>query len=248
MTRAPYRLTDPLGRTATLGLIVLQSDETIEHDFRRLIPDPDVALYVSRVPSGDTLTPQMIAAMADNLPSAATLLPRAARFDAVAYACTSGTTLIGADKVAALVQSACTTRRVCNPLSAAHAAVAHVGASRLGILSPYTSGIADALADAFRDAGIGVVRTLSFGEAEEANVARIDPASIAEGARMIARQGDVDAIFLSCTNLRTLDIIEGLEAELDMPVFGSNLSLAWHMARMAGVDSIVKGPYRLLRR
>ena len=37
MTGYPYRLTGPIG-TRTLGLIVLQADETIEHDFRRHFP------------------------------------------------------------------------------------------------------------------------------------------------------------------------------------------------------------------
>lgn len=36
MSRRPYRLTGPIGSRATFGLIVLQVDETIEHDFRRL--------------------------------------------------------------------------------------------------------------------------------------------------------------------------------------------------------------------
>ena len=46
MPYLPYRLTGPIGSAATLGLIVLQVDETIEQDFRRLFVAPDVALYI----------------------------------------------------------------------------------------------------------------------------------------------------------------------------------------------------------
>ena len=95
MTHAPYTLTGPIGTKATLGLIVLQVDETIEQDFRRLFRDPAIALYVSRIPSGADLTPETIATMKTTLPDAAALLPPAASFDVVGYACTSGTTLIG---------------------------------------------------------------------------------------------------------------------------------------------------------
>jgi len=47
-----YDIVDRIGTKATLGLIVLHPDETIEHDFRRLLPLDDVSLYVSRIPSG----------------------------------------------------------------------------------------------------------------------------------------------------------------------------------------------------
>ena len=52
MADFPFDLSDPIGRKATLGLVVLQADETIEYDFRRLLPMEEVALYVTRVPSG----------------------------------------------------------------------------------------------------------------------------------------------------------------------------------------------------
>ncbi len=246
MTHAPYDLIGSIGTTATLGLIVLQTDETIEQDFRRLLSDPGIALYITRIPSGAELTPEMIAQMGVDLPAAARLLPRAAQFDAVGYGCTSGTTLIGPSEVERLVKGACATRHVCNPLDAARMACTQLGIKRLGIVSPYTSDIANALAEAFVAVGTPVARTVSFGEEVEANVARVDPVSIADAARNLAGAADIDGIFLSCTNLRTLDVITDLEAELDIPVFGSNLALAWHMGRMAGIGDVMKGPYRLL--
>ncbi|MDX1781544.1 MAG: Asp/Glu racemase, partial [Thalassovita sp.] len=87
MTDFPYDLTGPIGSAATLGLIVLQADETIEQDFRRLLPDPKVALYVSRIPCGADLTPDTIAQMECDLPGAARLFPGSASFDVVGYAC-----------------------------------------------------------------------------------------------------------------------------------------------------------------
>ena len=47
-----YDLGSALGSETSFGLIVLQSDETIEHDMRRLLPSEGAALYTSRVPSG----------------------------------------------------------------------------------------------------------------------------------------------------------------------------------------------------
>ena len=62
--------------------------------------------------------------------------------------------------------------------------------------------------------GLGVPATLSFGEAVEARVARIDPAPIRDAALETGRTPGLDAIFLSCTKLRTPDIIDALERRL----------------------------------
>ena len=233
MVSFPYALSEsPL---PAMGLIVLQVDETIEHEFHRSIPPEVARLHVSRVPSGDDLTPASIAAMEQNLTAAAALLPPAAHFDVVGYACTSGTAQIGADRVRDLITAGTSTRAVTDPLTAALAALKERGAKRVGIVSPYLATVAEPLRRAFVDRGIDVPDMLSFGEEVEARVARIDPRSIAEAARALASGTDLDAIFLSCTNLRTQDILADLESELEIPVLSSNQALAWHMSRLAGV-------------
>jgi maleate isomerase len=247
MEKHPYTLTGPIGSTATLGLIVLQVDETIEQDFRRLFSDPEVALYVSRIPSGANLTPDTIAQMAIDLPQAASLFPPAAQFDAIGYACTSGTTLIGADRVTQLVSNSARTRNVTNPLTASIAAFAALDVRSVAIVSPYIATVATPIRNAFLAAGLNVPATISFGEDVEANVARIDPRSIHEAALKVGQTPGVEAVFLSCTNLRTLDIIDDLEARLGLPVVSSNQALAWHMANVPSAPLAANGPGTLLR-
>lgn len=232
MSALPYLLDDSPGARATLGLIVLQVDETIERDMQRCLPDRDLAIHVSRVPSGAELTVDTIADMERDLPEAAGLLPQTPEYDVVAYACTSGTTLIGAERVAGLVGQGCRARHVTDPLTASIAAFRHLGVTSIGLVSPYIEEVAQPVQAAFEAAGIQVRRSVSFGEKIEANVARISAASIAKAATEVS--GGVDAVFLSCTNLRTLDLVPGLEAELHVPVISSNLALFWHMARLAG--------------
>ena len=45
MKQIGYELTGPIGSAATLGLVVLQADETLEQDFRQIFPDRDIAIY-----------------------------------------------------------------------------------------------------------------------------------------------------------------------------------------------------------
>jgi maleate isomerase len=209
-----YDLGPPIGTKATLGLIVLQSDETIEQDFRRMFVQNDVALYASRVPSGLEVSTDTLAEMANNLPAAADLFPKSISFDVVGYGCTSGTAVIGAAKVADLVKSRCKTAHVTDPLTALIAQCRAKDVTRLALVSPYVEAVSQTMRDRLAEAGIS-------------------HSSIEAAAVEVATGRDVDAVFLSCTNLRTLNAIPNIEAALNRPVFSSNQALAWHMAALA---------------
>lgn len=228
----PFRLQhDP---APNIGLIVLQSDERIEQDFRRLLPFA-ANLYVSRVPSGLDVTAETLQAMEAHIPAAAGLFPGSVRFAAIGYGCTSGTAQIGRTRVAALVRSGARTRMVSDPLSALVAACGTLGVRRLGFLSPYIPDISDRLRTALVEQGVSVPVFGSFAVSEEAKVARIDEDSLIDAALTMAGKGGIDALFLSCTNLNTLGVIKPLERATGLPVLSSNLVLAWHLCRLAQV-------------
>ncbi|WGW03048.1 maleate cis-trans isomerase family protein [Tropicibacter oceani] len=241
-----FTLGPALGERAALGLIVLQSDETIEHDFRRLIPSQGVSLFVSRIHSAPEVTTETLAQMEARMPEAATRLPRPIGFDAVGYGCTSGTSVIGAARVADLIRQGCATRTVTEPLSALIAACGALGVTRLALLSPYVEEVSEGLRRALGGAGIATPVFGTFNEAEETRVARIDGASILAAGRALAQNGGAQALFLSCTNLRTLDVIDRLEQETGLPVLSSNQVLAWNMLRQAGIADAIRGAGRLM--
>ncbi len=229
--RLPYELDQV--RPTQIGLIVLQADETIEHDMRRLLPE-DVEFLVSRVPSGEALTTDTIRAMEDHLTAAAALLPRGAHLSAAGYACTSGAAEIGAARVAAFVRAGVNAPHVSDPVTALIAALNHLDLKRIALVSPYVETVSRRLRDVLSEAGIAVTRFANFEEPSEENVVRISEASIVSAALEIGRAEDVDAVFLSCTNLRTLEAIPRIEARLGKPVLASNQVLAWHFCRLIG--------------
>lgn len=216
-----------------LGLIALQSDRTIEDDARRLLPR-DVSLLVSRVPSATEVSRETLAQMEGALTGAASLFPVGHRFDAVGYGCTSGTAQIGAGVVADRVQAGTQTAAVSEPLSALIAACTALSVQRIAILSPYVAAVSDRLRHVLAAAQIDTPTFASFDEANEAAVAAIDEPSITRATLEMMADADVDAVFLSCTNLRTLNVIAPLEDRLGLPVLSSNLVLIWHMLRLAG--------------
>lgn len=244
MSVLPYTLTREM--PPQLGLVVLQSDETIEADMRRLMP-VDVELLVTRIPSAEVVTPETLAAMAGDLSGAVALFPRAARFAVVGYGCTSGTSQIGADRIAELVRSDCDAQAVTQPVSALLAACRHLGVCRLGLVTPYVPSVSDHLRKVLEAEGLEIVAFGSFDEGEEAQVVRIAQDAVHDAAVTVAAQAQCDALFLSCTNLRTLDVIDRIEAATGLPVLSSNLVLAWDMLRRAGLQGAEHAPGRLWR-
>jgi maleate isomerase len=231
MTALPFQLLDD--RRVRLGLIVLQADETCEDELHQILPS-ETSLLVSRIRSGTDVTPESLAEMEGRLSGAASLFPVGAKFDALGYACTSATAQIGADKVAANIRAGTQTDCVTDPVTALVAACSALGISKLALVSPYVETVSERLRITLLTDGIETPVFASFDVAEEALVARIDPASVADAARAMIDGTDVDGLFLSCTNLRTIPVIAGLEAELNVPVLSSNLVLAWHMLTLAG--------------
>jgi maleate isomerase len=241
----PYRTAD---RTAPrLGLIVLQADETIEGDLRWLMPG-GVEMMVSRVASDVEVTRDTLAAMEGHLTAAAALFPAGMHFDVVGYGCTSGTAQIGDARVAEKVRAGTQAKAVTQPLSGLVAACRALGVRRLAILSPYVADVSARLREVLQSQGIETPVFGSFDVSTEATVVRIDAPSIRSAALALVRDTEVDAVFLSCTNLRTLDVISPLESELDMPVLSSNQVLAWHMMELAGLRPGRPAPGRVFAR
>jgi maleate isomerase len=227
-----YELTS--SRPKQIGLIVLQADETLERDLRLLLPN-DLEFLVSRVPSATSVSRESLQAMANELTQAASLLPVGANLSAVGYGCTSGTAQIGAAHIASLIQAGIQTPTVTEPVSALIAACAHLGVTRIGLISPYVASVSDQLRVVLADAGIRVTHFASFDEPCEERVVRISPDSITAAAIAMGDAEDCEAVFLSCTNLRTLDVIAQITTQIEKPVLSSNQVLAWHLCRLLDV-------------
>ena len=253
--RLGYEYDRGVGHRARLGLIVLHVDETVEPESRRLLDLDGVALHCTRIRSGTEVTPETLQDMAARLPAAADLLPPAATFDVVGYACTSAATVIGPARAAELIRSArpgdgpagFADTAITDPLTAAKAAFAALGVRRIAFVSPYIAQVSAAIRESLEADGLTVSAFGSFEQAEEYRVARIAPASVHEAILRVGAASDCDAVFVSCTNLRTLDVLQAAEDALGVPVISSNQAIAWHMLRLAGIDDRWPDRGRLFR-
>lgn len=234
-----------IGTQANFGLIVLQTDETIEMEMRRFLDIEGVALYQSRIPSGAEVTPETLSNMQHEIEQSVSLLPPAIDFDVIGYGCTSAASVIGEAAIEALVQRNRPSAKVTNPITATKAALKALGAKRIGFVSPYIAEVSASLRGTLERAGYEIVAAGSFNEASDTTVARMTEASILKAIIQVAEAAPSDAIFVSCTNLRVANIIAKAEAQLGIPVLSSNQAMGWHMLKLAGIDSPIKGYGRL---
>ena len=241
----PFDVETDDSRPPTLGLVVLQADETIEDEFRHYLRERHVILHHTRIPSAARLTQASLAAMESELTVAIDLLPQAARFDTIGYACTSAAAVIGEQRVAALIDTAKPGARASNPTTAAKAAFEALGARRIGLLTPYSAAVTRQLADTFAAAGYALPSVQSFDEEIEGKVARISAGSIAAAIDTLAATGPLDAIFVSCTNLRCAGLIAEAERRTGLPVLSSNQVLLWHMLQLSGMSTREVAPDRI---
>lgn len=224
------------GARAAIGLLVLQSDHTMEWEFRALTDLPGVAVYHARLANDVVITPESLARMERELPVAARLLPDYLGLKSIGYGCTSASTVIGEARVAEIIGEAHPGVPSSNPLTAAKAALAALGVRRLGLVTPYSPDVTAAMRAKFEEAGVAVPLVGSFYEESDAVVGRIDAPSILNAAISVGRSPDVDGVFISCTSLRAAGVVEAAEAATGKPVTASNHALAWHLLRLAGID------------
>src|ERR671912_2130001 len=98
--RLSFQLDDGIAALAQIGLVVLATDHTIEHEWRRILGGIEgVGLYNSRIWNDARITPETLAAMEAGLADAAGVIMPGVRLDVVAYGCTSASMVIGEDLV-----------------------------------------------------------------------------------------------------------------------------------------------------
>jgi maleate isomerase len=169
--------------------------------------------------------------------------------DVIVLQCTGTSMSGGVDmdkRVVAEIEKA-TGRPALSTASALNAAFAALGARRLVFISETKQDDHDRKVAYLREAGYDLVAD------KAASLAGTDaycstPPRFWYDLAMALRRDDADAYFLSCANIRAIDVIEDLERDLGRPVVTSNQAALWASLRKAGIRDDVPGLGALLRR
>jgi maleate isomerase len=225
-----------------LGIIVPSWNTMMEYETQRMAGN-GTSVHSMRI-SHTADTEENVIWMGTQVPAAAKLLAHA-KVDVICYGCTGGGFIKGPGydqqltneiKEATGIPGTTTIVGVTDALRA-------FGAKKLCVASPYEPWLNEKLRDFLGKTGFEVLAIKGLGTQAHSTV---NPEQVEALVTSVDRP-DADAIFISCTNFGTLDIIESLEKKLGKPVVTSNSGSMWKMMRIVGDKSAVPGGGRLFR-
>lgn len=219
------------GMSARVGLIVPSVNVIIEDDLRRWMP-ADVGCHVTRVHLNRS-SEEALLRVAEEAPDAATRLSHAG-VAAIALACT-GAAMMGGHGSSGIQERIAQAAGV--PATTTTAAVLDafraLGVRRIALCSPFEDWFNRKEAGFFEQYGIHVAGMAGLGICDPRDCAAIAPEELVRLGRQIDAD-DVEAVFLSCANVRGFDAVDALEEALGKPVVTSNQAVLWALLRLAG--------------
>jgi maleate isomerase len=227
-----------------VGLIVPSVNATIEPELAWIAP-PGLSFHAARVMLRET-TEDGLRAMNADLGAAASLIASVSP-DVVAYACTSGSFVEGTtglqrqiDAIAAIVGCP-----VVATSAALIAALQALAVKRVALATPYLDSINRVEQRFLEENGIEVVAVEGLGLSGKA-IREVPPETVIDLVRRVDRAA-ADAVFVSCTDFRGLEVAAELERLLGKPVLTSNQVTLWAILRALGVQPRIAGFGRLLQ-
>lgn len=236
----------PYGWLGTVGVILPSANTVMEPELASLAPE-GVTFHGARTPVRGTPSQESLEEMARGTEAAALDLA-SAEVDLILYGCTSGSFMTDGARLAARLE-ALTGTPVATTSSAVMAALRALGARKVALATPYRRFITDGEVAWLEAEGFGVTSALDLDmgetEQERRGINRIPPEVCYRLGREADRQ-DADVLFLSCTAMASLGVVEALERDCGKPVVTSNLASAWYVLNRLGVSSGTQAPYRLM--
>ena len=249
--RLPFSTIPKTEQSVQMGLVILETDLTIETEFRHLLAqDKNVSRTISllntRIPCDDQVTADNLTLMEGRFSDSLSLFPNNYEFDVIGYGCTSASLLIGDKKIEKIIKSCVNAHKVTTPMTAVKKGLTALNVSKVGYLAPYISEIAYAMCADLETDGFEIGGAATFGEDKDSVVGTISPSSILEAIESLANKSEgLEAIFVSCTSLKCISIISIAEKRLGIPILSSNSALAWDMAKLSGARISQAGKGRL---
>lgn len=237
----------PYGWKARIGLIVPSTNAVNEAEFWRMAPE-GISILTARAMLSGAASQESYVRMAEAVDGAADQLATA-EVDIVAYGCTSGSFMCPLPELVRGMHE----RTGVPAIAAAGAVVAALralGARRIAIGTPYVDFVNRREIAFLEEYGFEVSSLIGMDmghtQEERRAISRVPPEAIYRLAREADRP-DADVIFLSCTNLASLGVIQQLEDDLGKPVITSNQACFWACLRRLGITTAISGYGKLLR-
>ncbi len=215
-------------------------------DFHKLAPK-GVAVGAASVPRHKDESADAMMHLDEHVVEAAKLV--AASFpDVIGWICTAGSFMKGKGHDERLIQEMekatgipCTT---CS--TAVMAAFRQLGIKKISLATPYPLPVNDIEKKFLEDNGFEVLKWDGLDLVDNNILAHISPNILYRLGKAVDVP-EAEAVFISCTGIDAIDIIEPLEQDLGKPVITSNQASYWQCFKMAKVGEPIHGYGRLMR-
>ena len=223
-----------------VGLIALASDFMIEKDFINVIKDKDIDFFVNRIECYNPLTSENLIKMSQKVTEVTKDILPDQKIDCIVYGCTSGTIAAGYSSIEKKVKIAKPDAKLTTPSTAAIKALKKLRIKNISIFTPYSKKLNDEVVDFFKNENFNVTSNSYFDIESDFDIGKVDQNYLYEVLSKVDLNG-ADALFISCTALPVLPIIDKLEKKLNKAVLSSNQALIWDTLENIGKNNSIKG-------
>jgi maleate isomerase len=232
-----------IGWRARLGLMVPSINVLMEYEFNLMAPE-GVSVHCARLPvAGDILgnvkqlDKNSIVRTNEAIPKAAIELQHA-EVDVIGIGSTAGGWALGLEEEIRLINLV--EEKVNIPVSTATIAVMEamqkLGMKRIVVATPYVEELNRKGKEFLEANGFDVLTMQTIGELAHT----VSPGRVYRFAKKLYIP-EADGIFISCTDFRTIEILQALENDIGKPVVSSSQALMWKMLQVAKVHESIKG-------
>ena len=216
-----------------LGIIVPSGNTVMEYEWCRMAP-AGISVHSCRIPHNDSSDDTSLQTVKEAA-EAAELLAHA-KVQAICFGCTvESFQTIGIDlKIIREIETATKTIAT-TTTTAIIEALKYLGIESVAIASPYPQQINELFAKYLTHSGFKVMTQKGL---DVRNSAALSPET-AYNLAIEVNSKEADAILISCSNFRSLEVIERLEKELEKPVIASNTASLWKTLKLVQIKDQV---------
>lgn len=235
------------GWRGRIGLLVPSTNTSMEVDFFRLAPD-GVSVHTARLKTEKELTMDVLANMEAAAEEAAESVATA-EVNVVVFGCTAGSFQKGPEWNRKFTKKLEGIAKV-PVVTTSHAAIEalkEMGLKKISVATPYPNAVNELLKSYLKSCNFDVLDLKTFDMSDQFAHTKVEPSEIYS----LAKRSDTpesEGIFISCTQMRTLSIIETLEDDLKKPVITATQASMWLALRFLKVSMGKKGFGRLMER
>ena len=223
-----------------VGLIALATDYMIEKDFLSVIKDKDIDFFVNRIECFNPLTSENLIKMSEKVTEVTNDILPNEKIDCIVYGCTSGTIAAGFNSIKSKIKKAKPEAKVSAPSESSIKALKKLNINKIAVFTPYPKKLNDEVIEFFKDQKFSISSNSYFDISSDVDIGKVDPDYLYEVLSKM-ELNDAEALFISCTALPALSIIDKLEKKIGKFVLSSNQTLIWDTLEKIGKNKSIQG-------